>query len=42
MAHATNGYTLSNCLLYTAFELLGAGLAAVTFSVGAFRSGLQT
>jgi aquaporin Z len=33
VAHATNGYTLSNCLLYTAFELLGAGLAAVTFSV---------
>jgi len=33
VAHATNGYTLSNCLLYAAFELLGAGLAAVTFSV---------
>merc|ERR1719174_1127611 len=33
VAHASNGFTLSNCLLYTAFELLGAGLAAVTFSV---------
>jgi len=33
VAHATHGFTLSNCLLYTAFELLGAGLAAVTFSV---------
>jgi aquaporin Z len=33
VAHATNGFTLSNCLLYTAFEMLGAGLAAVTFSV---------
>merc|ERR1719313_3319597 len=32
-AHATHGFTLSNCLLYTAFEMLGAGLAAVTFSV---------
>jgi aquaporin Z len=32
-AHATHGFTLSNCLLYTAFEMLGAGLAAVIFSV---------